>query len=141
MRRFLMAAALAAAVPGFAYPTDDGPTPSPEGARVYFVAPADGATVSNPVNVVFGLSGMGVAPAGIEHDNTGHHHLIIDAPLPPLDEPIPSDEHYRHFGGGQTEAAIELAPGKHTLQLLLGDQNHIPHTPVVMSPPITITVE
>jgi hypothetical protein len=141
MRRFLMAAALAAAVPGFSYATDGGPTPSPESARVYFVAPADGATVSNPVHVVFGLSGMGVAPAGIDHDDTGHHHLIIDAPLPPLDEPIPSDEHCRHFGGGQTEAVLELAPGKHTLQLLLGDRNHIPHTPVVTSPPITITVE
>jgi len=141
MRRFLMAAALAVALPGFAHAADSGPTPAPEGARVYIIAPADGATVPNPLHVVFGLSGMGVAPAGIEHENTGHHHLIIDATLPPLDEPIPSDEHYRHFGNGQTEATIELTPGRHTLQLLLGDRKHIPHTPPVLSPPITITVE
>ncbi len=116
-------------------------TSAPEGATVYIVTPADGATVSSPVTVVFGLKGMGVAPAGTEHDKTGHHHLIIDAPLPPAGEPIPADDNHVHFGGGQTEYTIELAPGTHTLQLLLGDMNHVPHDPVVASEPITITVE
>jgi hypothetical protein len=116
-------------------------TPAPEGAAVYIVSPADGATVSSPVTVVFGLKGMGVAPAGTEKDKTGHHHLIVDAPLPPVDEPIPADDQHIHFGGGQTEFVIELAPGSHTLQLLLGDLNHVPHDPVVASDPITITVE
>ena len=116
-------------------------TPSPAGARVYFIAPADGATVASPVTVVFGLAGMGVAPAGSEHENTGHHHLIVDAKLPPFDEGIPADEHHRHFGGGQTEVVVELAPGRHTLQLLLGDMNHVPHDPPVYSPSITVTVK
>jgi hypothetical protein len=116
-------------------------TPSPEGATVYFISPSDGATVSNPVTVRFGLRGMGVAPAGVEKDKTGHHHLLIDVPeLPPLDEPIPQDEMHRHFGGGQTEVTLDLSPGTHTLQLLLGDRNHIPHDPPVISDIITITV-
>ena len=115
-------------------------TPSPAGAGVYFIEPTDGATVKSPVRVVFGLQGMGVAPAGTEKKNTGHHHLIIDADLPTLDESIPADDHYRHFGGGQTETSVELAPGKHTLQLLLGDMNHIPHDKPVMSKRITINV-
>ena len=131
-----LAAALLLSLPALA-----GETPAPEGAKAYFLSPADGATVSSPVKVVFGLSGMGVAPAGTEKEKTGHHHLIVDADLPPLDEPIPSDEHYRHFGGGQTEVMLELAPGSHSLQLLLGDQNHIPHNPPVMSDKITITVQ
>lgn len=116
-------------------------TPAPEGARLYFIAPSDGATVTSPVTVRFGLSGMGIAPAGVEKENTGHHHLIVDAPLPPLNENVPTDEHHIHFGGGQTETTLTLSPGVHTLQLLLGDQNHIPHTPPVMSEKITITVE
>lgn len=116
-------------------------TPAPEGAVVYIVSPQDGATVSSPVTVVFGLKGMGVAPAGVEKDKTGHHHLIIDADLPPLDEPVPSDDNHRHFGGGQTEVTVELAPGPHSLQLLLGDQNHVPHDPPVQSEKITVTVE
>jgi len=114
-------------------------SPAPEGAKVYIVSPADGETVSNPVTVVFGLSGMGVAPAGVDSENTGHHHLIIDAPLPNLDQPIPADDNYKHFGKGQTETSIELAPGKHTLQLLLGNFLHIP--PAVASEVIEITVE
>ena len=118
-----------------------GETPSPEGAKLYFITPQDGDTVSNPVHVVFGLSGMGVAPAGIEKEKTGHHHLIIDADLPSMDEPIPADDNYRHFGGGQTEVVVELAPGSHTLQLLLGDMNHIPHNPPVMSETISISVK
>lgn len=116
-------------------------TPAPEGAVVYIVSPQDGATVSSPVTVVFGLKGMGVAPAGVEKDKTGHHHLIIDAELPPLDEPVPSDDNHRHFGGGQTEVTVELALGPHSLQLLLGDQNHVPHDPPVQSEKITVTVE
>ncbi|HKJ74600.1 MAG TPA: DUF4399 domain-containing protein [Alphaproteobacteria bacterium] len=116
-------------------------TDSPKDAKVYIISPADGATVSSPVKVQFGLSGMGVAPAGVEKENTGHHHLIIDAPLPALDQPIPSDEHHVHFGGGQTETMLDLPPGKHTLQLLLADWQHVPHNPPVYSKQITITVK
>ena len=91
--------------------------------------------------VRFGLSGMGVAPAGVEKDKTGHHHLIIDAELPSMDEAVPSDENHRHFGGGQTEISIELTPGSHSLQLLLGDWSHIPHNLPVVSERITIQVQ
>ena len=108
---------------------------------VYIVQPAHGEVVSNPVKVVFGLSGMGVAPAGVQLAKTGHHHLLIDAELPDLTLPIPSNDNYRHFGGGQTEVTIELAPGQHTLQLLMGNYIHIPHNPPVMSKKITITVK
>ena len=113
----------------------------PEGATLYFITPSDGATLSSPVNVRFGLIGMGVAPAGVEKAGTGHHHLVVDADLPPSDLPIPKDDHYRHFGGGQTEVELVLEPGQHTLQLLLGDSNHVPHAPPVVSERITITVE
>ena len=116
-------------------------TPAPEGAEVYFISPRDGETVSNPVTVRFGLKAMGVAPAGVEHEGTGHHHLLIDTELPTLDQPIPADEQHVHFGKGQTEATLELAPGTHTLQLLLGDHLHRPHAPPVRSERITITVE
>lgn len=116
-------------------------TPSPAGAEVYFIAPQDGATVSSPVTVKFGLKGMGIAPAGITFDNTGHHHLIVDADLPPLDAPIATDAQHVHFGKGQTETTLELKPGKHTLQLLLGDFAHTPHDPAVASKKITITVK
>jgi hypothetical protein len=116
-------------------------TPAPENARLYFISPADGETVRSPVKVRFGAQGIGVAPAGVAAEGTGHHHLIIDGELPAMDQPIPSNETYRHFGGGQTEAMIELAPGEHTLQLLMGDRNHVPHRPVVASPRITILVE
>jgi hypothetical protein len=117
-------------------------TPSPEGARVYFINLKDGAEVDSPFLVQFGLSGMGVAPAGVEKPNTGHHHLLIDATLTPeqLKEPIPADNNHKHFGGGQTEAMVTLPKGQHTLQLVLGDWTHIPHAPPVMSEPITITV-
>ncbi|MDX1496922.1 MAG: DUF4399 domain-containing protein [Salinisphaeraceae bacterium] len=116
-------------------------TPAPEDAKVYFVSPADGAVVKSPVKVVFGLSGMGVAPAGIDQKHTGHHHLLVDVDeLPSLNKPIPADENHRHFGGGQTEVELELEPGEHTLQLLLGDKHHIPHRPPVKSEKITITV-
>lgn len=116
-------------------------TPSVDGAGAYIISPADGDTVSSPVTVVFGLNGMGVAPAGTEKENTGHHHLLINTEAPALDEPIPADDNHVHFGGGQTEVQIELAPGEHSLQLLLGDLNHIPHDPPVMSETITVTVE
>ena len=116
-------------------------TPSPADAELYFISPADGATVSNPVTVRFGLKNMGVAPAGIKYDNSGHHHLLVDTELPALDFPIINDANHLHFGGGQTEATVELSPGEHTLQLLLGDFAHVPHEPAVMSERITITVE
>ena len=116
-------------------------TPSPVGAEVYFIAPQDGATVSSPVTVKFGLKGMGIAPAGIVFDNSGHHHLIVDAELPPVGAPIPTDAQHVHFGKGQSETTLELKPGKHTLQLLLGDFAHTPHDPVVASKKITITVK
>jgi hypothetical protein len=116
-------------------------TPSPPGARLYVISPAAGATVSSPVTVRFGLSGMGVAPAGVAKPNTGHHHIIIDSPTPDLGLPVPKDAKRIHFGGGQTEATIELTPGSHTLQLVLGDANHIPHDPPLTSEIIEITVE
>jgi hypothetical protein len=116
-------------------------TPAPADANLYIISPAHGEVVHNPVTVLFGLDGMGVAPAGVEKENTGHHHLIIDVDeLPPLDQPFPSDEHHKHFGGGQTQVTLELAPGTHTLRLLLGDANHIPHEPPVISKPVTIKV-
>ena len=118
-----------------------GPTASPEGASVYIISPADGDTVSSPVRVVFGLRGMGVAPAGTDKVNTGHHHLIIDTDLPAADAPVPADAQHVHFGGGQTEVSVELPPGEHSLQLLLGDMSHIPHDPPVYSEKITITVK
>lgn len=108
--------------------------------ELYFIEPADGAVVQNPVRVVFGLRGMGVAPAGVDHPNTGHHHLIIDAPTPAPGRPIPMDDKHRHFGGGQTETRLILAPGEHSLQLVLGDHLHRPHQPPIVSPRITITV-
>ncbi len=123
--------------------------PSAEGARVYFVNLEDGAVVKSPVLVVFGLSGMGVAPAETDKENTGHHHLLIDRP--PVGEGeggadevlygLPKDENHMHFGGGQTEVSLDLAPGTHTLQLILGDMGHVPHSPPVMSEVISITVE
>lgn len=114
---------------------------APEDARAYIISPADGARVTSPVTVRFGLTGMGVVPAGIAYEGAGHHHLIVDAVLPPTDQPIPSDARHRHFGKGQTEVSLELAPGPHTLQILLGDQNHVPHRPPVVSKRVRITVE
>lgn len=116
--------------------------PAPAGAEVYIVSPADGAKVKSPVTVVFGLKGMGVAPAGIKFDNTGHHHLLIDSDLPAdLSQPLAANEKSVHFGKGQTETSVTLPPGKHTLQLVLGDSLHIPHDPAIVSRKITITVE
>jgi hypothetical protein len=116
-------------------------TAAPAGAELYFVSPENGATVSSPVTVRFGLRGMGVAPAGVTAPNTGHHHLLVDvADLPPENLPLPNDANHRHFGLGQTEAEITLEPGQHSLQLVLGDALHIPHQPPVRSEKITITV-
>ena len=116
-------------------------TASPEGAQVYIISPVDGEVVNSPVTVKFGLKGMGVAPAGIDKPNTGHHHLLIDVTDgPALDKSLPVDANHKHFGGGQTEATVELSPGKHTLQLIMGDKNHIPHDPPVMSKETTIVV-
>jgi len=114
--------------------------PAPEGAAVRILSPEDGATVPQEFTVVFGLSGMGVAPAGVEGENTGHHHLLINADeLPPQDQPM--GEPPIHFGGGQTETTVTLEPGEHTLQLILGDHLHIPHSPPIVSEKITVTVE
>jgi hypothetical protein len=117
-------------------------TPSPPGA-VYFINLKDGDTVTSPFKVQFGLTGMGVAPVGVEKDNTGHHHLIVDATLSPeeLKAPIAADAKHVHYGAGQTEAMVTLPPGRHTLQLVLGNWSHIPHNPPVMSPVITVTVK
>lgn len=116
-------------------------TPAPAGAKVFFIEPADGATVTNPVTVKFGIEGMEVAPAGTDQPNTGHHHVLIDTVLEDFESPIPADDTHKHFGKGQTETQLELTPGEHSLQLLLGDQNHVPHDPVVESESITVTVE
>ena len=102
--------------------------------------PNDGDYVSTKPVIRFGLIGMGVAPAGIDKANTGHHHLMVDEKLPPFDEPIPTDFNHLHFGAGQTEAQITLPPGRHTLQLLLGDENHVAHDPPVYSKQITVMV-
>jgi hypothetical protein len=116
-------------------------TPSPPGAEVYVISPKNGAKVTSPVLVQFGLKGMGVAPAGVKSENTGHHHLLIDTDAPAnMAAPLPATDNIKHFGKGQTETSLTLTPGKHTLQLLLADQNHIPHDPPVISKKITITV-
>jgi hypothetical protein len=116
------------------------PARSPAGAEVYFIDLKDGATVSEKLKLHFGLKGMGVAPAGSDLANSGHHHLLIDTELPPLNRPIPNDFNHLHFGAGQTEVEITLAPGQHTLQLLLGDKDHVPHMPPVMSPVVRVNV-
>ena len=114
---------------------------SPKGAKAYIISPKDGKTVGKKFTVRFGLKGMGIAPAAIDKENTGHHHLLIDVDkLPNLDLPLVATDNIRHFGGGQTEVQLELPPGKHTLQLVLGDWIHLAHDPPVLSKKITITV-
>ncbi|RDS85752.1 DUF4399 domain-containing protein [Dyella psychrodurans] len=144
MKRLLLALALvttagsifAADAPGLPV------TKATAGAEVYIISPQDGATVSQSFTVRFGLKGMGVAPAGVVHENTGHHHLLIDVKeLPAAGQPIPKDEQHLHFGGGQTETTLKLAPGTHTLQLELGDSNHIPFDPPIVSKTITVHVK
>ena len=114
---------------------------APADAKVVITEPANGATVSSPVTVKFGISGMELAPAGTDKPNTGHHHLLIDQKLADPKAGIPADDRHKHYGKAQTEATVELTPGPHTLQLVLGDKNHIPHDPVVQSETITITVK
>lgn len=117
-------------------------SPAPANAKVYFISPANGAEVTNPVTVVFGLKGMGVAPAGVDKPNTGHHHLLVDVdPTPSLDKPIIKDDKHQHFGAGQTEASLTLSPGTHTLQLIFADKDHLPHQPALVSEKITIKVK
>jgi len=139
MRMFAIAAALALTA---AVTVTQAQTPSPPGAKVFIISPKNGATVTSPVTVKFGIKGMTLAPAGTKQENSGHHHLLIDTDPPAdLTLPIPSvPDKVVHFGKAQTETTLTLPPGKHTLQLLLGDENHIPHKPPVMSKKITITV-
>ncbi|MEL6817143.1 MAG: DUF4399 domain-containing protein [Pseudomonadota bacterium] len=146
MKKLILAGALLAASTAVSAAQE---TPSPEGARVYIANLENGATVTSPVTVMFGLENMGVAPAGGDFENTGHHHLLINrAPMgegsdgaEELTYAIPADDNHRHFGGGQTQVTLDLPAGSHTLQLVLGDQFHIPHDPPVMSDVITINVE
>ena len=116
-------------------------TPSPEGARVFFISPANGDAASNPIHIEFGIEGMAVVKAGDNQTDSGHHHLLIDTDLPDLGLPVPADANHVHFGDGSTSTQITLEPGEHTLRLLLADHRHIPHDPPVFSDPITITVE
>ncbi|RFU47948.1 DUF4399 domain-containing protein [Paraburkholderia sp. DHOC27] len=118
-------------------------TPAPADAICYIGYPNDGQTLpaNKPFRVWFGLRNMGVAPKGVNFPNTGHHHLLIDTDLPPLDKEIPSDRSHLHFGAGETETTLVLPPGKHTLQLLMGDYMHMPHTPPVYSKKITVYVK
>ena len=117
-------------------------TASPDGASVFFITPADGDTVASPVAIEFGIEGMSVVAAGVDETHSGHHHLIVDADLPDnLGLPIPANENYIHFGDASTSTELTLEPGRHTLQLLLGDHLHVPHDPPVASAVITITVE
>jgi hypothetical protein len=115
---------------------------APADAKAYFISPVDGATVNKTFTIQFGLSGIGVAPAGIEKANTGHHHLLINVDeLPDLTKPLPASEQVRHFGGGQTETEVTLEPGVYSLQLVLGNHLHVPHSPPVLSEKITVTVK
>lgn len=137
MRHKTFAAAMALTlVAGFALATESTP-----GARVYFINLTNGQHVRSPILIQFGLSGMGVAPAGSSNPGTGHHHLIIDADTPAAGVPIPMAAQHMHFGRGQTEAQVQLPPGNHTLQLVFADRGHIMHTPPVVSDRIAVTVD
>ncbi|MEN8656559.1 MAG: DUF4399 domain-containing protein [Marivita sp.] len=145
MYRFILGAAIALSSITLAHA---GETPAAPNAAVYVINLENGATVQSPVTVIFGLAGMGVAPAGVEKDAKGHHHILLnrapfgegadDAEL--IANGIPSDESHLHFGGGQTQTSLNLPAGEHTLQLVLGDHFHVPHNPPVVSDVITITV-
>ena len=140
MRAVALAAVLVLASAVGAWAADAGYWP--KDASVYIITPRNGATVKNPITVRFGLKGVGVAPAGVNYPNTGHHHLLIDTDLPSnLDQPLPVTDNIKHFGKGQTETTLSLPPGKHTLQLVVGDMNHVPHDPPLKSKKITINVE
>jgi len=141
MKRIL---SLIAAAFLFSTPAYAGDTPSPAGAEVYFVNLKDGDTVTSPVTIIFGLKGIGVAPAGVAHAATGHHHLYINRPpfrAKDAENAIPHDAYHMHFGGGQTQATLHLLPGENSLQLVLGDANHMPFNPPVVSKRIVINVK
>ena len=142
MRTYLVAALVLGTLFGGSVALAQERTPAPAGAEVYIISPKNGAVVHNPVLVQFGLKGMGIAPAGVKSDNTGHHHLLIDTDAPAdQSAPLPASDKIVHFGKGQTETSINLSAGQHTLQLLFADLNHIPHSPPVLSKKITITVK
>ena len=142
MRMFAIATALVLATASVAVAQAQERTSSPKGAKVFIISPKDGETVTSPVTVKFGIKGMTLAPAGTKQENTGHHHVLIDADPPAdLSQPLPATDKIVHFGKAQTETTLTLPPGKHSLQLLLADQNHIPHKPPVLSKKITITVK
>jgi hypothetical protein len=134
------AAALLAAAHSALAQSGSGRQPAPKGAEVYFHYPLDGLRVPERFTVRMGLKEMGLAPAGTEWPNTGHHHLLINTEPGPPDQPIPADYNNIHLGNGQSEVVVTLPKGRHTLQLLLGDHNHVPHDPPVMSRKITIYV-
>jgi hypothetical protein len=144
MKRILLALALGGLV-GTVMAADAPALPvikAPVDAAVYIISPSDGATVGQEFTVRFGLKGMGVAPAGVAKEHTGHHHLLVDVKdLPITGQPIPKDDNHLHFGGGQTETTLKLKPGTHTLQLELGDGNHIPFDPPLVSKKITVHVK
>lgn len=141
MKKLLLSALLISSL-SIAAHADGVVSASPEGAAVYFIAPATDAVVAQQFTVKFGLSGMGVAPAGVDKEMTGHHHILIDTPLDSVDlsQSLPATDFIKHFGGGQTETTLNLAPGKHTLQLLLGNYAHVPHNNPVVSQQITVVV-
>ncbi|WP_372882401.1 DUF4399 domain-containing protein [Psychromonas sp.] len=142
MKKNVLALSIALVVSSLNVFADNIVSPSPADAEVYFIQPSDGQTVQKSVKVIFGLKNMGVAPAGADIENTGHHHLLIDTEvLPDLSMPLPANDRIKHFGGGQTETEIILSPGEHTLQLLLGNYAHVPHDKPVVSKKITIIVE
>jgi len=139
---FAIATALVLATASVAVAQAQERTPSPKGAKVFIISPKNGETVTSPVTVKFGIKGMTLAPAGTKQENSGHHHLLVDTDPPAdLNQPLPATDKIVHFGKAQTETTLTLPPGKHTLQLLLADQNHIPHKPPVLSKKITITVK
>ena len=126
----------------FAQPALAGDTPRPRNAYTYIGWPNDGEVIrKRPFRVWFGLRNFGIAPAGVRKPNTGHHHLLIDTEIPPLDDEIPNNKTHRHFGAGQSEMMLDLPPGRHTLQLIIADHEHIPHNPPLASRKITITVK
>ena len=137
-----LAGVVVAQAPQATAPAPAARTKAPEAARVYFISPKNGDTVAQKFTVQFGLKGMGIAPVGVNQPNTGHHHLLVDlAQMPNMSMPLPANDNIRHFGGGQTEVDLTLPPGKHTLQLVLGDYLHTPHEKPVTSEKITITVK
>ena len=138
---FLMTLGILIAISGGAAPGSAAERqPAPKDAYAYIGWPNDGEVVTQRFKVWLGLRNFGVAPSGVNRPNTGHHHLLIDTDLPPLDEPIPNDKKHIHLGAGQTETFVELPPGRHTIQLLMGDYDHVPHDPPVMSKKITVFV-